>query len=307
MGINLEIYKKHFFLESAAFTHINHTDAIIAEVYKVVTSDGKPFILKICPRAEDYLREVYFLRYLKGCIPIPQIIDTIEPSNSHFGALLMEYMEGRLLKDEDWSDELAFNIGVVLARLHNNRTDGYGDLIALKSLVHEPRLYFNDKFLEELDECKGHLSEGLIEKCSTYLDRCQSLLANVDGPCIVHRDFRPGNMIIRQGKLEGIIDWSGARSGFAEQDFCSMEHFKWVPNSKYKQTLLKGYSSIRPVPNDRLIMPLLQLGRSLAVIGYTVKSKTWNSSHASLYASNRKFLDSFDFFQSPNRSGKSRH
>jgi len=297
--INLEVYKKQLALQSATFTHINHTDAIIAEVYKVITSDKQPFILKICPRIDDYNREAFFLRQLKGCIPVPQIIATVGPSSSHFGAILMEYLKGELLKNEDWSNDLAFEIGSALACLHNNRTDGYGDLTKPKTLVRESSLYFNAKFQEELDECKGHLPENLIKNCSAYLDRYQSLLANVDGPCLVHRDFRPGNMIVRHGKLQGIIDWASARSGFAEQDFCAIEHFKCAPHSKYKKILLEGYSSIRPVPKYQLIMPLLQLGRALAVIGYTIKSKTWDNSNSDLYTSSRHFLDSFNFLDNP--------
>jgi aminoglycoside phosphotransferase (APT) family kinase protein len=297
--IDLEVYKKQLALHSATFTHINHTDTIIAEVYKVVTPDKKPFILKICPRIDDYSREAFFLPQLKGCILVPQIIAAVEPSSSHFGAILMEYMKGELLKDEDWSNDLAFEIGIALARLHNNRADKYGDLTKPETLVREANLYFNEKFQEELDECKGHLPENLIEKCKTYLNRYQNLLANVDGPCIVHRDFRPGNMIVSQGRLQAIIDWASARSGFAEQDFCSIEHFKWSPRSTYKKILLDGYSSIRPVPNYQLIMPLLQLGRALAVIGYTFKSKTWNNSNSSLYTFNRYFLDSFNFLADP--------
>lgn len=296
MGLDLEVYKKQLALQSATFTHINHTDTIIAEVYKVVTPDKKPFVLKISPRNNDYHREAFFLRELKDRIPIPQIIATVEPSSSHFGAILMEYINGELLKDQDWSNNLAFEIGIALAHLHNNRRDGYGDLTMPKTLSREPNLYFNEKFQEELDECKGHLPENLIEKCNTYLESCQSLLVNVDGPCIVHRDFRPGNMLVLHGRLQGIIDWASARSGFAEQDFCSIEHFK---HTKYKKTLLEGYSSIRPVPNYQPIMPLLQLGRALAVIGYTFKNKTWNNSNSSLYKYNRQFLDSFHFPANP--------
>jgi hypothetical protein len=46
-------------------------------------------------------------------------------------------------------------------------------------------------------------------------------------------------------------------------------------------------------------MPLLQLGRALAVIGYTFKSKTWNNSNSGLYTYNRQFLDSFHFPADP--------
>lgn len=292
--IDLNVYKNQFTLQSATFAHINHTDTIIAEVYKVTTSNNQHFILKVCPRSGDYFREVFFLRRLKDYIPVPEIIEVIEPSDSHFGAILMEYMEGELLKDEDWSNDLAIEIGVALANLHNNRTDEYGDLTKTKTLVREPSQYFNDKFQEELDECKGHLPENLIEKCSAYLESCQDLLENVDGPCMVHRDFRPGNMIVWRGKLNGIIDWASARSGFAEQDFYSIEQFKLLP--KYKKALLDGYSSIRPIPNYQRIMPLLQLGKALAVIGFTVQNNTWKTRNAGLYTFSRKFLDSFDFF-----------
>lgn len=295
MKIDLEIYQKHFALESAKFVRIDHVDTIIAVVYKVVTSDKKSFILKICPRKEDYFREAYFLRQLNGCIPVPQIISVLEPSYDHFGAILMEYLEGELLETDDWSPDFAFEIGIALAHLHSNRTEAYGDVSKPQTLIQNPNLYFNEKFEEELSECKGHLPENVIENCASYLKACQSLLAGVDGPCLVHRDFRPGNMIVRHGKLQGILDWSSARSGFAEQDFCSLEHFRWTPDAGYKKILLDGYSSIRPVPNYQRIMPLLQLGRSLAVIGYTVKSDTLNSSNASLYAFNREFLKKFNF------------
>lgn len=291
--IDLEVYKNKLGLQAATFMHINHHDTIIAEVYKVVSPEKKAFILKICPRIDDYHREIYFLRQLKGAIPIPQIISTVEPSSNYFGSILMEYMKGELLKDEDWSYELAFNIGVILAKLHNNRTNKYGDLTKPKTLVREANLYFNEKFQEELNECKGNLPDNLIEKCNTYLDKYQNFLGNVDGPCLVHRDFRPGNIIVCQGELQGIIDWASARSGFAEQDFCSLEYFQWDYHSKYKEILLEGYSSIRPIPNYQLILPLLQLGRALAVIGYTFKSKTWNNTNSSLYNLNRQFLINF--------------
>jgi len=295
MKIDLEIYRQQFALESAKFVRIDHTDTIIAEVYKVSTSEEKAFILKICPRKEDYFREAYFLRRLDGCMPVPRIIATYEPSDDHFGAILMECLEGELLTNNDWTNDLAFKVGTSLAQLHSIRAESYGDLPNNGALFQNPNVYFGDKFEEELLECKGHLPDNLIENCASYLKRCQEHLANVDGPCFVHRDFRPGNMIVRQGRLQGIIDWSSARSGFAEQDFCSLEHFQWIPNTDYKTALLDGYSSIRPIPKYEGIMPLLQLGRSLAVIGYTVKSGTWNSSNACLYTFNRTFLEKFNF------------
>ena len=291
----LTIYKNKLALQGAQFQLIEHDDAIIATVYKVIASPKKTLILKICSRNEDYFREVYFLKKLKDCLPIPQITQTVDPSKEVCGAILMEYIEGHLTQDTDWSVALAHQIGSTLAHLHNNRTKGYGDLTKPETLAQNPELYFKDKFEEELAECTGHLPQELIEQCKQYYNNHKDLLTKVDGPCMIHRDFRPGNMIIKRGELKGIIDWAGGRSGFAEQDFCLIEHFKWSIDPAYKKALLEGYSSIRHIPNYQRIMPLLHLGRALAVIGYTVASQTWDNRNASLYKFNREFLDNFDF------------
>lgn len=280
--MSLSRYKSVFGLLAATFTRIDHTDTMIAEVYRVEMPSKHPLILKICPRSDDYFREVYFLQRLQNHIPVPDLIATSEPSDDLFGAILMECIEGTLVAESEWNHELAFEAGTVLATLHNIRANAYGD--ATKSLEHSPATYFTEKFTEELEECSSHLSESLIKQCYSYLH--QHPLTDVDGPCIVHRDFRPGNILVSHGKLQGIIDWSSARFGFAEQDLYSLAHMK---------PLLAGYSSVRPLPNYQPIATLLQLGKALAAIGYTVKSNTWNKANAQLYATSRQFLDSFNF------------
>ena len=40
-------------------------------------------------------------------------------------------------------------------------------------------------------------------------------------------------------------------------------------------------------------MPLLRLNRAIAVIGFTVKRNTWNTTDSRLYQFNRKFVDNF--------------
>ncbi|CDZ81240.1 hypothetical protein BN1013_01775 [Candidatus Rubidus massiliensis] len=119
---------------------------------------------------------------------------------------------------------------------------------------------------------------------------------------LVHRNARKGDY--HHGKYNGLGGKMESNEDVVtcmqrEQDFCAIEHFKCAPHSKYKKILLEGYSSIRPVPNYQLIMPLLQLGRALAVIGYTFKSKTWDNSNSDLYTSSRQFLDLFNFLDNP--------
>lgn len=120
----------------------------------------------------------------------------------------------------------------------------------------------------------------------TYID----LLLSADGPCVIHRDFRPGNIIASDGKVQGIIDWSSGRGGFAEDDFCPLEFGEWPAD--FKTSFLEGYASIRKVPDYKPMMPLLRLSRAIAAVGFTVKRETWESRNAKLYQCNLHYLQS---------------
>ena len=296
MKINVNVYIDKFNLQNAEIDSIDHDDAVIAEVFEVHLSPQKKCILKVCPhRPGDYFREVYFLQKLKNSLPVPRIIQTVKPSKEVHGAILMEYIEGHLLQRSDWSETLSYGIGKHLAHLHNSRTEQYGDPSQTGSYNNDAYSYLKLKFEETISECKNHISQMHLNKCMEYFSRHQRLLNNVDGPCLVHRDFRPGNMIVSEKQLKGIIDWAGGRLGFAEQDFASIVHFNWPQEPKYKAALLDGYSSARNIPNYQAIMPLLQMIRSLEILGFVYKSNTWQSANANLYKFNRHYLDNFDF------------
>lgn len=286
----LNAYQQILNLQTATFSLIDHEDAMVAIVYKITQLNGEQLILKVCERPNDLLREVYFLRHFAKILPVPKIIQVIEARQDLYGAILMECLPGTLLKAEELSESLAFEIGRCLALIHLNRLPGYGDPIQ-NSLSSDPTVYFTLKFEEGLEECKQHLPLNLIEQCRRYYKTHVDLLASVDGPCIVHRDYRPGNLIINNGKLQGIIDWAGARASFAEEDFCSIEHGEWTTESYTKRALLAGYASVRPVPDYARLVPFLRLNKAIATIGFTVKRGTWKSSSTNLYRLNRQFLD----------------
>jgi Phosphotransferase enzyme family len=135
------------------------------------------------------------------------------------------------LKFNDVTSPLAREIGSLLARIHLERVEGYGDLTDSDHLTTDPRIPFKMKFEEGLEECKDHLPESLLETCRRSLDKDIDFLLSVDGPCVIHRDFRSGNLIAAYGKVQGIIDLSSRRGGFAEDDFCLLELGEWPENS----------------------------------------------------------------------------
>lgn len=283
-----DLYRRKLNLPNAVFTYIDHEDAMVAKAFKIILPTGNEYILKACERPNDFLREVYFLQCLKKSIPVPRIIETVQPEPGISGAILMECLPGTLLSEQNLTDELAFEIGSNLARIHLHRETGFGDIIQPQTLCNDARIPFTQKFEEGYTECSDHLPKQLLEQCRRYYDTHIDLLQTVDGPCIIHRDFRPGNILVSHVKLQGIIDWSSARAGFSQEDFCPLEHGEWP---SHKNSILAGYRSIRPVPDYISIIPLLRMARAFATIGFTVKSGTWNNKHSRVYRRDRQFLD----------------
>ena len=289
MASLIPLYKKRLNLSEAQFTFIDHEDAMVAAVFKISQPGQPDLILKVCSRKGDFLKESYFLGRFAGKILVPKIIQLIEPEAGINGAVLMECFQGDLLKNETLTQALAAEIGALLAHIHLEQAEGYGDLTDPSGLSHDPRISFTMKFEEGLDECKGHLPESLLKQCRKHFDKDIDLLLSADGPCVIHRDFRPGNIMTSHGRVQGIIDWSSGRGGFAEEDFCPLELGEWPVSCK--SSFLEGYGSIRKVPDYRRMMPLLCLSRAVAAIGFTVKRGTWKSRNSKLYQSNLLYIE----------------
>ena len=293
MILDLEKYQKLLNLgRDIKFIKIDHEDTIVAQVYKIERPAKDPLILKICPSFDHYRSEVYFLKYFLQKIPVPNIISSVEPTKENHGVVLMEYLTGQLLNPELITKDLAFEIGQCLATIHANKAPEFG-YINKKLIMGKSTRYFKEKFLEGIDESKNHLSEALIDKCYNYFNTLEYLIEKGDGPCIVHRDFRPGNIIVENNQLKGIIDWSSARFGFSEEDFCSAQYTEWKNFNGYKKYFMEGYSNIRRIPNYSPLMPLLQLSRAIAIVGFTIKRGTWNTSNSKLYQSKKNFIKNF--------------
>jgi len=278
--VTIAHYQQRFHLQDAHFTLIDHEDAMVATVFKITKPSGEELILKICSRPGDYLREVYFLTHLLGKVPIPRLIQLSPPD-----AILMECLPGHLIQPDNLTAPLCHTVGALLAHLHLDRAPGYGDLTKPAELSSDPRLPFAEKFREEFEECQDHLPKTLLTKIQRYYDEHIDLLLKTDGPCLIHRDFRPGNVFTQHGRIQGIIDWSSARGGFAEEDFVSLE--QWGE----EQAFLAGYATIRKVPHFQRVLPLLRLSKATGAIGFTVKQGTWQNKGAKLYQFHRHYLD----------------
>ncbi|MGK5595504.1 MAG: aminoglycoside phosphotransferase family protein [Parachlamydiaceae bacterium] len=269
-------------LDPTSLSLISHQDALVANVYRV-TRNHQDFILKICPRAADYQREIYFLNYFADLLPTPRIIGKVDPQEGLFGAVLMTALNGDLLNQSRISEKMAYETGSILAIIHQQRAEGFGDIALQLQLKQKATPAFTEKFLEGIEECRPRLSESIINQCLNGFKEHIDLLESVDGPCLTHRDFRPGNLMADQNCFQGVIDWSSARASFAEEDLSTLENGEWQNFPYAKKPFLRGYASIRPIPPYQKLLPLLALNKAVGAIGFTVKKGIWNTTHKDFY------------------------
>lgn len=195
------------------------------------------------------MSEINILETLKGVIPLPKVLDIWFGDESTTGALLLSAIEG-MPCTEDMDEKLSFQIGVYHAMLHEVKTPGYGyHATDGFKLLHQNnwRLHIRRNFEKWKEPCKEILDPELFERCILHFDGVFSALPNPDGPCIVHMDFRPGNILVNGNKVTGIIDFESARGGSSEIDFTKVNRYIWEVNPRTKLPYIEGYQTIRPV------------------------------------------------------------
>lgn len=273
-----------------------HKDSLSSHVYRVQPAKGTSCILKLSYNTTRYRKEKYYLGLLQGIIPIPQVLHTIDPEEGFHGALVLEEIPGALLKAETLTDEAAFQLGEIMARLHLVPVESYGDLSLpkIKRKGNSPLELMQNYFAGSLAECKHIVKPELLNKCTVFVEKNLSILLEAQGPCIVHRDYRPGNALALNGKVQAIIDFEIATGSFPEEDFAMMEKLAWHQHPRSRTAFLKGYASVRPLPEAlEEILPLLKLLKALGAIGFTFERDTWKTIHSHVYKSNLIFIEKF--------------
>lgn len=283
-------------LKYSSLEQIVHADSLSSQVYRVILSDGGSCILKLSYNTTRYRKEKHYLNALQGIIPVPRVLYTIDPEEGFHGALILEEVPGDLLKAETLTDACAFQLGEILARLHTVPIESYGDLslpIGQRKGC-TPLELMQNYFEGSLSECKHLVEQKLLSQCADYVERNLSVLLDAQGPCIVHRDYRPGNAIARDGTVRAIIDFEIAMGSFPEEDFAQMEMLAWHEAPHSRPAFLKGYASVRHLPEAlEEILPLLRLLKALGAIGFTFERGTSASIHAHVYKKNLIFIEKF--------------
>jgi aminoglycoside phosphotransferase (APT) family kinase protein len=117
--------------------------------------------------------------------------------------------------------------------------------------------------------------------------------APVNRRVVLHGDYWPGNVLFRDGRLVGIIDWEDALFGDPLADLAITRlEIGWFFGSAASQTLTLQYLALRPEV-DTATLPLWDLRAALRACGFDLRA--WGlpaAKLASMRAAHREFIAS---------------
>ena len=264
---NLNTFLKDYNLkEVQSFEGINEG---IQNTNYIIKIDTKDFILTIYEninRIDDLDFFLSLMNYLssKGIkCPIP-----IENSKSNYvgeikskPAALLTFLDGKstlnIKKDH------TFEVGKVLAEMHLYTKDFPLEKINDLSVDGWEKLLIKNKY--KIDKFEKNLYKKIEDKIFIIRKKWPKDLPSG----VIHADLFPDNVLFRNGKVSGLIDFYFSCTDYFTYDLCICIN-AWCFNYKNEfqidlfQNLLKGYQSIRKLEEEEInVIPLLCHASSL--------------------------------------------
>ncbi len=228
-------------------------------------SGDRSLILKM--RGFEYLPDSWFRKeplFLEKAseeidMPVPETVDmNLRAETPYF---VMERLEGDSLSNikNDLGEEelldLCFQAGKTLGELHSSTEyDSYGWMKETDGDIERTRMSWQQVFQAMYDDriegLEGtEFAEYRKEVKKFVKDRIDSM--NPEGPVLGHDDYRPGNIMVRDSEIVGVIDWARAYATDplydmvkAEMNFMN-ELETIVDEEEVSKSFRKGYRTSR--------------------------------------------------------------
>jgi len=232
-------------------------ESFSSEVHDVTLEGGERVIIKIPYSKGKLAREQRVLKRLQGSLPVPVVLDVWEGDEQITGALLLTAIPGHPITGQITA-EMAYQMGEVLARLHEIPTPGFGHDTASGFECVEGNRWFRfveDSFLSWANECKTVLDDDMFRRCCSYFEHTLSSMKEPNEASVIHMDYRPGNVLADGNLVTGVIDFESSRGGAVELDFVKTKSYVWDLYPGTREGFLNGYKSVREVPDLEMALP----------------------------------------------------
>jgi len=262
--IKIEKYLKELNIKPIEIQQV--PESYSSEVYLLILNQNQKFILKIPYNQSKYKREIKILKLLEGKLPVPKIINHYFDMEDKRGVILLSYIDGVPINKEI-DDKLAFEMGNLLAKVHSIKMPYFN----LNDKEEDWDTSIKTKFDNWILECRGNIEDDFLDKCKSKFNQMSKKLPKADGPCLVHFDYRPGNILIKDNKIVGLIDFESSRGGAADIDFTKMKLYVFDRFKNSKKSFVKGYESIRKMPNIDIALPFYLFFNGVGGLAWCVR------------------------------------
>jgi aminoglycoside phosphotransferase (APT) family kinase protein len=190
-----------------------------------VTSGRDRYLLRLYAAVDDgWQKERPLYAHLRNLLPLPKLLHA-EFDRALFPTpfAIFEFVEGETLDNlrahgDALPPALFEEIGGCLARLHERKYSKVGFLDRNLEVAEElpPLASWYNLFMARAAQRLG--SEG-VDRVRAYVAERAPMLREIErAVTLVHGDFRPENLLVRDGKLAAILDWEFAMAGHSCSD-----------------------------------------------------------------------------------------
>lgn len=235
------------------------------------------FVLRIYPKADKSCHKEFMIHNtVKEYIPVPEIYyinDDKTVIDKPYA--IVQFIEGIMLdqymvENAGLDKILAEEIGERLGYLHQKEFDQEGYLDENLHIIGDlpPILSWYEYFLN--NRAGERLGSRMKEKVFECLKDNNSLLVQMTQKFVFsHGDFRPSNIMVKDGKLIGILDWEKSFSAPIYYDIGQfIRYMEQIRDSK-ENSFITGYNRNTriPVPDEwRKMAKLTDLANILWVL-----------------------------------------
>lgn len=181
----------------------------------------------------------------KTTLLIPTLIKFVEQTAQKESWLLIDFLEGETLrtalskeKNKEKREEMIFNFGKLLYQIHATPCP--------------EELKYEQSWLEEmLTQAAFNLEHYQVNGTQNLLEKINNTILPDVKPTLIHGDFTIDNVLVCNGMVTGVIDWSGGARGDPRYDLSLAIRPK--PNAfeseRDKQIFFEGYRG-KMIDND---------------------------------------------------------
>jgi aminoglycoside phosphotransferase (APT) family kinase protein len=185
-------------------------------------------------------------------VPVPQTVteEVREYDSSHY--IIVEDFKTETL-NEDITPEKTRDAGRYLAYIHNSQSfdkagwweweDRKPKVIGFPDDSLKGRI--EDNLEDNLEYFREEDIDWLVDVSERFLDEYIELIPTDFEAVFVHHDYNPGNILVEDGAIVGVLDFDYAHSSHGQRDLVKAANNFWIRGNVDREHIYEGYREVR--------------------------------------------------------------